>query len=372
MNTILAKDRHKVRLSKFDESDPKQHIQKCMVGCGTYFCFRGESEHANLMVDQVIIGDYEPEHEYAGFQFASIGQLVNDKKQKLDANNSWVRDTSNLVRILILDTSDNTNTNDFGASLKRLKQKAVPGQTRLRFYSYWNKDGIFFKKRPIGKEKIRKFHKDAADDHLGIDPVLFRGGHVWRNFAITTMVNDPRVSNGESMKAACHSSVSAHLAYQSTDIISEHNRMASLLRQNNPQSAHGHLSFPVANQDVEVLSSMSKNRSHMHSSDSMDTQPDLEALEEDLATEIDDPLNSKQEYELHGEDLNDFMQSQDPMNTQQEFEALETEVATAYFLLSRISMVRVAESLDAMKIYYQLRMHQKACEIRKNVCMKLL
>ena len=321
LNNVLAKDRHKVRLSKFDESDPKQHIEKCLVGCGTYFCFRGEGEHASLLVEQVVIGYYEPEHEFTGKQFVSIGHLVKDKKKKLDANNSWVRDTTNIMRIPIFDTDDNPNTDDFGASLKRLKQKATPGQKRL--YCYWNeKNGEFHAQKPIGRNTIRQYHKDAAK-RLGIDEDSFRGGHAWRSFAITTMVNDPSVSNAESMLASRHKSMSAQLPYQLTDIISEGNRMKSLLHANGASHCH------VPGKSVEVVPSTSKNSSvNMISSSPIFTQQELQALEEDLVTDLDEPLSPKHDFDIHEEDNSDFTHSYGPMDTQQEFEALETDLAS--------------------------------------------
>ena len=79
-NCIKAEDRHKVRLDKFDESDHNQHIEKCVVGCGVYFGFRGAKEHVMLKIEDVSTGTYLKGSDFEGssyFAFALISKATH-------------------------------------------------------------------------------------------------------------------------------------------------------------------------------------------------------------------------------------------------------------------------------------------------------
>jgi len=65
-NRVAVEDSHKVVLSKFDESISEQHQMKCLVVCGVYFGFRGIEEHAQLLIEQIVQGVFEPGHKCAG------------------------------------------------------------------------------------------------------------------------------------------------------------------------------------------------------------------------------------------------------------------------------------------------------------------
>jgi hypothetical protein len=71
----------------------------------------------------------------------------------------------------------------------------------------------------------------TLEDRMTDDRRLKTDGtsHSLRSLFITKMVNDKRVSNEESMKAARHSSVDAHLGYQELGKVSEGNRIQCLL-----------------------------------------------------------------------------------------------------------------------------------------------
>ena len=45
--------------------------------------------------------------------------------------------------------------------------------------------------------------------------------------------NDPTVPMQESMKAACHTSISTHMGYTSSDRVSEGRKIEALLHRNN-------------------------------------------------------------------------------------------------------------------------------------------
>ena len=93
--------------------------------------------------------------------------------------------------------------------MKRMLEKALPNQKR--FYHNTKKDGTL-SKQVIGENKIHDLHKSAAR-RLGISSDSFKGGHAWRGLFVTNLVNAKGVSTAESMAAARHTSVSAHIAY---------------------------------------------------------------------------------------------------------------------------------------------------------------
>ena len=92
---------------------------------------------------------------------------------------------------------------------------------------------IFYANKPKGASKVHEMNVDAAPI-LGLNMEFFRGGHAWRHFFITAMVNDPAVSSAESMRAARHNSVSANISYQADDERSEANKINCLIRHNAP------------------------------------------------------------------------------------------------------------------------------------------
>ena len=72
---------------------------------------------------------------------------------------------------------------------------------------------------------------------MGIDMKHFRGGHAFRRFYITGMANNPHIPLAESMKAARHSSVAAHVAYMQGSAHTERARMEHLLKRNAPSDS---------------------------------------------------------------------------------------------------------------------------------------
>jgi hypothetical protein len=157
---VAVEDSHKVLLSKFDESIPEQHQMKCLVGCGVYFGFRGVEEHAQLLVEQIVQGVFEPGHKYAGKPYVGIGHIKTDKKRKLTVNTSYLRDAKNIMRIPIVDDYDDPTSNCFASSLLRMLKKAGKGQKR--FYCYHTKNTGYQAKKPKGKNVISKMRLKAA------------------------------------------------------------------------------------------------------------------------------------------------------------------------------------------------------------------
>ena len=231
-NMVLPSDVEKVRLDVFDESDPVQHCQKIMVGCGIYFGFRGRSEHACLRHCDAQRGFYETGHAYEGKRFVGIGQLKDDKKHNVSTHNNYVRDTEDIMRMPVLDEDD---PNDFASSFLRYLDRLDDHQERMYCYVDPKKIGTakpYFAKKPLGKDKIHALQLNSAE-RMGLDMKYFLGGHAWRHFMVQGMVNDPTVPLQESMKASRHTSISAHMGYTSSDRVSEGRKISALLRRNN-------------------------------------------------------------------------------------------------------------------------------------------
>ena len=90
-----------MRLDIFDESDHNQHIEKCVVGCGVYFGFRGAKEDAMLKIKDLSIGTYPKGSDFEGCSYFAVANLV-DKTHALSAENGYRRDTTELMKVPIL------------------------------------------------------------------------------------------------------------------------------------------------------------------------------------------------------------------------------------------------------------------------------
>ena len=118
----------KFDLSKFDESDPRQHQMKVAFGSGIQFGFRGNSKHTFLETYNITQGHFPSHHPFAGYKYIGISD-IQDKNIKLSVIQDHVRDMKDHMRTPIMD--DDPTSSDFGGSLKRFMDKLAPGQTRL-------------------------------------------------------------------------------------------------------------------------------------------------------------------------------------------------------------------------------------------------
>ena len=216
-------DFSKLNLSKFKESDHRQHAMKCIVACGIFLGFRSISEHLNLSPSDVMRGEYEEGHEFHGMKWVGVGSLV-DKAQKLTVHQSYVRDTEDLMKIPVLPGNDPS----CGASaLWRMKEKAMPGQQRL--YSYLDAStGKCFAKKPIGRNSLSNFHKEAATI-LGVDLGKFVGGHAWRRVHVSINANNRGLNIRDGMASSRHSSVSAYMSYVMPDASAEAMKVTGIM-----------------------------------------------------------------------------------------------------------------------------------------------
>ena len=230
-------DADKVCISSFDESDPEQHTDKIMFGCGVQLGLRGNMEHQNLEVSHIKQGKFGKgrPYVYEGHNYVSIN-VMNDKTNKITLHNSYSRDTGRkLMRIPVMD--DDATSSCFAGSLLRYLAKMNDGQRYLHCRSVKEEHGASQLKKglkgfydynlKLGPNKIVELFKECAA-RLGILSDDFCP-HTLRALFITNMVNDGSVSNKESMAADRHLDVKAHLGYQEAGEVSEGNRITCIL-----------------------------------------------------------------------------------------------------------------------------------------------
>ena len=227
-------DAQKVCISAFDEEDPKQHTMKILFGCGIYFGFRGRLEHHALEKAHIGVGTFEKGHRFENLQYVGV-RVINDKTNRITLHNPYSRDTGKLMRMPILD--EDPSSSCFGGSLLRYLEKMNPDQKWLHCRGVLESSralqqkkglkGFYYENLKLGATSISKLFKKGAG-LLGILSEDFCP-HSLRALFITTMVNDGKVSNKESMRAARHTSIKAHLDYQETGQVSEGNRIQCLL-----------------------------------------------------------------------------------------------------------------------------------------------
>ena len=224
----------KIKLSRFDEDNPLQHMMKVLFGCGLMAGFRGCTEHTFFTREQVEFGTYGKNHlpeELRGINYVAITHM-QDKTKKLSVYNSYQRDTGHHLRFPIVEE----DPDNFAASLMRLVGKMSPGQSRiycqpgsasycktLEMNGYLN--ACFMFNKPLGPKSVTSLFKKGASI-LGL-PENFRP-HSLRAAFITKMANDPSVSISETMLAAHHNSVAASANYQRADGYSEINRLRAI------------------------------------------------------------------------------------------------------------------------------------------------
>jgi hypothetical protein len=231
---LSAADAEQINLSLFDEDDPHQHMTKIIYGLGKEFMLRG-NEYASLLVSQVIFGNYPRSFEYqalAGHPYVALDNLL-DKTCKVTVHNNYARQTSDILRIPIIED----DLSNLGASIKRLMPKLAPGQKRLfckvaspdyiksTYRRHGDLTSMFYPNCPLGHNKIKELIYQGAE-MLGL-PRNFRP-HALRAVGVTKLANDSAISTAEVCRAARHSTASASKMYQTTDGRSEANRLKAL------------------------------------------------------------------------------------------------------------------------------------------------
>ena len=223
----------KIDLSKFDESDPRQHMMKILFGCGIYFGFRGNSEHVFLEVSNFTHGEFPQRHLFYGYTFFGIDGLL-DKTHHLSVHKDHVRDTKDAMRVPVMD--DDPRSGDFGGSIKRFLAKLAPGQTRIyckvippenRSVDMDGNSKYFYANMPIGKTGINQLFKDGAKI-LGLPDADKFAAHSLRAYFVTRLSSGAGVSDKERMESCRHDSVAANATYQERDCKSEANKFISL------------------------------------------------------------------------------------------------------------------------------------------------
>ena len=162
-------DRKKVKLSMFNEDDPREHQMKILFGCGAKFGFRGYKEHVFLELRHVRKGEFEEDHPMEGITYYGFGGF-KDKTHKLSLNNVYLPNDDDLIRCpLVRNDPDN-----LAVSIKRYLEKVTPGQTRFYCKAMpqkgkqqyvrgdGNKNHAFMPNVPLGKTKIKQLFEDEA------------------------------------------------------------------------------------------------------------------------------------------------------------------------------------------------------------------
>ena len=128
---LEAREVEKIILSKFDKTNPFEHMMKVMFGCGLYAAFRGSKEHTFFYKSQIKVGTY-PENfescELAGCRYAAIDHMTFDKTGHITVNNSYTTGCSNWMRFPIVDGDDN----NFGGAIERLLKKMHPDKVWVK------------------------------------------------------------------------------------------------------------------------------------------------------------------------------------------------------------------------------------------------
>ena len=188
------KSQAKIDLSRFDESDPRQHQMKILFGCGVYFGFRGQNEHVFLETSNITHGSFSSDHPFNGHDWFGV-ENIQDKTHKLSIYKDRVRDTKNCMRMPVMD-NDPTSA-DFGGSIRRYLTKLAPGQTRLyckvvpeEFRAVDNKGNyqVFYGNQPLGKNAVSELFKQGAA-LLGMPSPQKFTPHSLRAYMVTMLAN---------------------------------------------------------------------------------------------------------------------------------------------------------------------------------------
>ena len=136
-SSISEEEAEKIDLIKFDENDAVQHQEKCLIGFGSLFGFRGNSEHTNLNIQQIGNGYFPSNHpRWAGKEWWGLTHIDKDKRHRLGLNNCNVRDVEDdFGRFPVLSDGKIGNVSkDVGGAMKRIMEKIPPSSKPNRFY----------------------------------------------------------------------------------------------------------------------------------------------------------------------------------------------------------------------------------------------
>eukprot|EP00986_Skeletonema_menzelii_P017420 scaffold19380_cov81-Skeletonema_menzelii.AAC.2 len=241
-------------LQVFDEDDLPQHQKKCMVVFGTYFAFRGATEHTNLLVSQVELGYFERGHPLEGQEFVRVNNIV-DKSHQLSMRNTVKRDTKNMMRIPV----NRSDICDPGGTIARFLDKLSPGQKRfycnpasrnerMKFHLSGHPYASMSPSKPIGVNTLRKMIKEA-NSLCGVGENV--AGQGLRRLGIMTLVNDGEVNSKETLAWARHKNPLVQQDYVMRNAESEMSRFRAQ-RIDMQESNVGQLKSPQEQQTAEM------------------------------------------------------------------------------------------------------------------------
>ena len=231
---LVHGDRIKVKLSMFDESDPRQHQMKILFGCGAKFGFHGSKEHVFLELRHVRKGEFEVGHPMEGMTYYGFGGF-EDKTHKISLNNCYVPNEDDLTRCPLV----RGDPENLAAAIESYLEKVTPGQTR--FYckamsnkskeryvkNGGNKNHAFMPNIPLGKTKIKELFDDGAKI-LGLSKPNEFFAHSLCAMFITDLANNPHVSTKEAQISARHNNPKSTTNYMTRDGLSETNKYVAL------------------------------------------------------------------------------------------------------------------------------------------------
>ena len=140
-SSISGEEAEKIDLSKFNEDDAVQHQEKCLIGFGSLFGIRGNSEIINMNTHQIGNGFFPANHpRWTEKEWWGLTHIDKDKRHKLGLNVSNVRDVKDdLGRFPVLSDGKVGNVSkDVGGAIKT-----------NRFYRRVSSDGQSFLPMPI-------------------------------------------------------------------------------------------------------------------------------------------------------------------------------------------------------------------------------
>ena len=241
-------DSHKLYdLSVFDESDPKQLIQKLLIIFGSRVGFRGASEHYDLKRSHVGKGFYPPHHNlFPNLEWYGLVDMGPFKLQQLGVQTDYLPDVGDIRFPVISDGVHGDVRNDAGGTIKRYcemieemeKEEAALAMngTGKKAKQIRNPTDFFYRSVSYGKYRLhQRLGMDAIRDsfrlgfqQMGISNWDTLRSHATRHWFITTLANNPHVNWKEVQIAARHKNSSTTVGYTAAGQHSEGARVLAL------------------------------------------------------------------------------------------------------------------------------------------------
>ena len=229
-------------LSMFNETDPKQMIQKLLIIFGSRVGFRGATEHYHLKRCHVGKGYYPPHHNlFSNLEWYSLVDMGPFKNQQLGVQNDYLPEVADIRFPVISDGKHGDVRNDAGGTIKRYcemieelekqeEELEKKGAAKKKSSNQARKTTDCFY-RSVSYNKVRVHSRLGMDtirdsfrlgfQRMGISNWETLHSHATRHWFITTLANNPHVNWKEVQIAARHKHSSTTVGYTSTGQHSE-------------------------------------------------------------------------------------------------------------------------------------------------------